>query len=226
MKTASRMFILVFILAMITFSMASVLAGIPPGAEDRAAYSPTISTLALSKAPKAEPLIIGDAGDPLTADSSAAVEIPSPVIATNNEESPVPADDPGGGSTNISDSVDNLVKIALIPLLVFILGLIKVSWDKNRFTLILMKLWGLIKDCDNYFANPGAAERTSMEMLGVNAAKKQWVIDSARKLLSEPERKLVRKKAGGIGNAIEMAFTMFKYGAPIIGGLAKMIKKL
>lgn len=175
----------------------------------------------LAKAPETEDYLLSAADSSVQAEAPNETFNPDPMIA----ESP-----PGTreeGSANISGTVDTMVSVAIIPLIAIILGLIKKSWDKNRFTTILLKLWGLIKDCDNYFANPGTELKIRIETEGVHKAKKDWVIAEARKTLREPEISLVKKKAGGLGNAVELAITLFKYGgaaASSVGSLVKLFK--
>lgn len=130
-----------------------------------------------------------------------------------------------GASDHIPESTDAVVLSIVIPLLVFLLGLWKRNWDKDRFTLLLTKLWGLIKDCDNYFSNPTTQIRSLIDLNGMNAAKKKWVLEQAKIKLSPAEVKALTKKTGSLGNAIELAINVFKFGAAALPWLGKIFKK-
>lgn len=120
---------------------------------------------------------------------------------------------PGG---KISPAIDNVVTATIIPLVVLVIGLFWKSFDKNRFTMLLLQLWGLIKDADNFFAFPDAAQKRLIEANGINAAKKLWVAEQAVKSIRQEDVAYLKKKTGSLGNAIELAINIFKTGAGAI----------
>ena len=131
------------------------------------------------------------------------------------------AGEPPGGK--ISPAIDNVVTVTIIPLLVLVIGLLRKSFDKNRFTMLLLQLWGLIKDADNFFAFPDAAQKRLIEANGINAAKKLWVAEQAVKSIRQEDVTYLKKKTGSLGNAIELAINIFKTGAGAISLGKKVI---
>ena len=129
--------------------------------------------------------------------------------------------EPPGGK--ISPAIDNVVTVTIIPLLVLVIGLFWKSFDKNRFTMLLLQLWGLIKDADNFFAFPDAAQKRLIEANGINAAKKLWVAEQAVKSIRQEDVTYLKKKTGSLGNAIELAINIFKTGAGAISLGKKVI---
>lgn len=132
-----------------------------------------------------------------------------------------PSGEPPGGY--ISPAIDNVVSVTIIPLLVLVVGLFWKGFDKNRFTKLLLQLWGLIKDADNFFAYPDAAQKRLIEDNGLNAAKKIWVAEQAIKSIDPGDVTYLKKKTGSLGNAIELAINVFKFGGTVFGLGKKVI---
>lgn len=130
-------------------------------------------------------------------------------------------EDPPGGY--ISPAIDGMVKVTIIPLLVLVLGLFWKGFDKNRFTKLLLQLWGLIKDADNFFTHPNSEMKNMIELSGLNAAKKMWVTEQAVKTINPDDVSYLKKKTGSLGNAIELAINVFKTGAGAIAFGKKVI---
>lgn len=127
---------------------------------------------------------------------------------------------PGG---KISPAIDGIVTATIIPLLVLLVGLFWKSFDKNRFTQLLLGLWSLIKDADNFFAFPNAEQKRLIEDNGLNAAKKLWVAEQAVKAFKPEDVSYLKKKTGSIGNAIELAINVFKYGSTVFSVGKKLV---
>ncbi len=126
-------------------------------------------------------------------------------------------------SPHINENTNRLVVTFVIPLLAILFFTIW-KWDQARFTRLLLQIWGVIKDTDNYFANPTGQVKTMIEIDGLNKAKKQYAINKIKETLSPDEVNTVVKKTGTIGNAIELAMTTFKYAPTLIKGIGSLIK--
>ena len=163
----------------------------------------------------------GDAGTASCATESAGT---MDTVVIQERQDDVTTDDVGG-SAHISEQADSAVQLYLIPILVLIMGFIKVQWDKDRFRKILFITWGLVKECDNLFANPAASLQSQIRLVGVNPAKKNWVKDQLNRQLSDSQVSLAKKKVGTLDHLIELAITTFKYGGPAVSGLLKIIKR-
>ncbi len=125
-------------------------------------------------------------------------------------------------SPHISESVNTMV-ITLIPFLALLFFTIW-KWDQARFTRLLLQIWGVVKDTDNFFANPSGAIKNQIDIDGLNVVKKRYAINKIKETLTPDEVNTVVKKTGNIGNAIELAMTTFKYAPTLIKGIGSLVK--
>jgi len=130
------------------------------------------------------------------------------------------------GSAHIPESVDYAVNTWLIPLIVTLLGVFKIAWDKERFRKVLSITWNLIKECDNLFDHsPPGEYATAIRLSGINAAKKSYVVSELNKALTESQIVFARKKTGSLQSLVETAISVYKYGGPAVSFLAKTVKR-
>lgn len=168
-------------------------------------------------------------GEPPGAVNSEQVTLKSEGLTVNSEtfaEESTLSEVKGGEASpggHISPAIDGIVTATIIPLLVLLVGLFWRSFDKNRFTQLLLGLWSLIKDADNFFAFPNAEQKRLIEDNGLNAAKKLWVAEQAVKAFKPEDVSYLKKKTGSIGNAIELAINVFKYGSTVFSVGKKLV---
>jgi len=61
---------------------------------------------------------------------------------------------------------------------------------------------------------------------GENAAKKKWVVKQLNNNMPIGDKAHLIKKTGSLGNAVELAINVFKYGGSIFGIGKKVINAL
>lgn len=171
-------------------------------------------------------LVAGSGGEPPgSAIANESSEVPD--LGTSiNSPNYFDAEKAGGGEPpggHISPAIDSMVTVTIIPLLVLIVGLFWKGFDKNRFTKLLLQLWGLIKDADNFFTHPDPQQKRLIDDNGLNAAKKIWVEQQAKREMPASSIEYLKKKTGSLGNAIEMAINVFKFGGTIFGVGKKLV---
>lgn len=107
----------------------------------------------------------------------------------------------------------------LIPLLVAGIGTfwLRMKARKREITKILLDIWNVIVEVDALFsAKVASAEQFKSNFNGsINAAKKDYTIETITKRFEPAKKNTILKVFGTIGNAVEAAFVFVKWGKRI-----------
>lgn len=191
----------------------AVATAIVPRIDNHATFAHNFPMLAASK-PK--PVASLSTQDTMNSEAYDPVEVVSPENEKVEDQE---------GSAHISATVDKTVTLYLIPLLGLILYMIFKKSEQSAWMRLLYKLWDLAKDTDNVFAaGISSRHKSQVDLLGINAAKKQYTLEAANNLISPSDKALANKKAGGLSGALEVALTLFKSAAIIVPAAKQIFK--